>query len=163
MSSPPIAHLLHGFLGVGKTTFARRLEQQRRAIRFTHDEWVETLFGRDPPADHFAGMSARVSAVMEGTWTRCLQVGTSVVLDLGFWTGADRFAAMRLAREYGGTAVLYRLDCPDDVAMERIERRNRSDAAGLYVSPATYRMLRANFEPLGEDEPCIEVAPNCDW
>ncbi|MBW6530200.1 AAA family ATPase [Sphingomonas citri] len=160
MSSLPTAHLIHGFLGVGKTTFARRLEQQRRAVRFTHDEWVETLFGRDPPAELFVDMSARVSAVMERTWTRCLQVGTSVVLDLGYWTRADRLAAMRLARQNGGTPMLYRLDCPDNVAMERIERRNRSGAPGLYISPATYRTLRANFEPLGEDESCIEVSPH---
>jgi predicted kinase len=32
------AHLIHGFLGVGKTTLARRLEQMIPAIRFSHDE-----------------------------------------------------------------------------------------------------------------------------
>jgi hypothetical protein len=32
------AHLSHGFLGVGKTTLARRLEKDIPAIRFSHDE-----------------------------------------------------------------------------------------------------------------------------
>jgi hypothetical protein len=34
------AHLLNGYLGVGKTTLARRLEHELPAVRFTHDEWM---------------------------------------------------------------------------------------------------------------------------
>jgi len=32
------AHLIHGYLGAGKTTFARQLERDIPAIRFSHDE-----------------------------------------------------------------------------------------------------------------------------
>jgi predicted kinase len=39
----PTAHLIHGFLGVGKTTLARQLEQKIPAIRFSHDEWMTRL------------------------------------------------------------------------------------------------------------------------
>ena len=42
------AHLIHGFLGAGKTTFARELEQNIPAIRFSHDEWMTRLYGDDP-------------------------------------------------------------------------------------------------------------------
>ncbi len=34
------AHLLHGFTGAGKTTFARQLEAETGAVRFCQDEWV---------------------------------------------------------------------------------------------------------------------------
>ncbi|TNC16089.1 hypothetical protein FF100_02150 [Methylobacterium terricola] len=47
----PTAHLLFGFLGSGKTTLARDLEQRHRAVRFTPDVWMARLFGEDPPAD----------------------------------------------------------------------------------------------------------------
>jgi predicted kinase len=43
------AHLIHGYLGAGKTTFARRLEEELPAIRFSHDEWMTNLYGDDPP------------------------------------------------------------------------------------------------------------------
>jgi hypothetical protein len=43
------AFMIHGYLGAGKTTLARRLEVEHAAIRFTHDYWMGTLYGDDPP------------------------------------------------------------------------------------------------------------------
>ena len=84
MSSAAKAFLLHGFLGSGKTTLAKRLEQQRGAVRFTHDEWMSRLYGQNPPAADFADHARRIHGVMEVMWTRCLAIGTSVILDFGF-------------------------------------------------------------------------------
>jgi predicted kinase len=39
------AFLIHGYLGAGKATLARRLEVEQAAIRFTHDEWMRSLYG----------------------------------------------------------------------------------------------------------------------
>lgn len=90
MTQRPKAFLLHGFLGVGKTTLARRLEVEYRAMRFTHDEWMYRLYGDDPPAAQFPQYAARVSVTMSAIWTRCLELGTNVVLDFGFWSKAER-------------------------------------------------------------------------
>ena len=57
---------------------------------------------------------------------------------------------------------LYRLWCPDDVARDRIARRNLSLDGSLHISPATYDALRARFEALGEDEPRIDVGSDAD-
>lgn len=38
------AHLIHGYIGAGKTTFARRLETELPAVRFTHDEGMARFF-----------------------------------------------------------------------------------------------------------------------
>jgi hypothetical protein len=50
----PSAHLIYGYLGAGKTTFARQLERDIPAIRFSHDEWMVRLYGDDPPIEQFA-------------------------------------------------------------------------------------------------------------
>ena len=34
----PTAYLLYGFAGAGKTTFARRFENEAHALRFSHDD-----------------------------------------------------------------------------------------------------------------------------
>lgn len=45
-TNKPIAHLICGFIGSGKTTFARKLEKETGAARFTKDEWMVRLFGK---------------------------------------------------------------------------------------------------------------------
>lgn len=152
------AHLLHGFLGVGKTTFARHLEQTLPAIRFTHDEWMQRLYGDDPPERHFADYAARVSAQMESVWTRCLSLGLDVVLDAGLWSRAERDRMLDLVRALGAEAKLYRLVCDEATALRRITARNAALGGSLYISEATYRTLRQRFEPLEADEERIEVA-----
>jgi predicted kinase len=83
----PAAHLIHGYLGAGKTTFARRLERNIPAIRFSHDEWVVRFYGNDPPIEHFADYCRRVYEQVEEIWPRCLELGVDVVLDFGFGRG----------------------------------------------------------------------------
>lgn len=157
MSQRPKAFLLHGFLGVGKTHLARRLEETHHAVRFTHDEWMRRLYGDDPPAERFPDYAARVFGTMESVWTRCLDLGTNVVLDFGFWSVAERAQARALVKAHGGEPLLYRLSCPDAVALARIAQRN-GQPDSLTITPGTYWNLRARFEPLGHDEPCIDVA-----
>ena len=153
----PTVHMIHGYLGAGKTTFARRLEAEKAAVRFTHDEWMRKLYGRDPQEAQFADCAQRVFELMEAMWTRCLAVGVDVILDSGFWSRKERDRMRSMAASLGANCLLYRLSCPDDVAWDRIEKRNNAPDAGLCIAPNTFRMLKARFEPLSEDESRIDV------
>ena len=88
--STATAFLIHGYLGAGKTTLARRIEVEQAAIRLTHDEWMRSLYGDDPPETHFSEYAKRVSGVMETVWTRCVALKMNVVLDFGFWKRNER-------------------------------------------------------------------------
>ncbi len=154
----PVAFLLHGYLGVGKTTLARRLEAEHAAICFTHDEWMRALYGDDPPEEFFADYAGRVSGLIEATWTRCLKLGLNIVLDFGFWSRSERDRTRALIAQLGGECRLYRLTCSDEIARQRIERRNGSLDASLFIAPATYEALKARFEALGPDERSIDIA-----
>jgi hypothetical protein len=153
----PLAFLLHGYLGVGKTTLARRLEAEHAAIRFTHDEWMRALYGKDPPEAFFADYAGRVSGLIEVTWTRCLELGLNVVLDFGFWSRSERDRTRALVARHGGECRLYRLTCPDEIARRRIEARNEDVDTSLFIAPATYDALKARFAPLGPDESSIDM------
>ena len=106
----PTAHLIHGYLGAGKTTFARRLERNIPAIRFSHDEWMVRFYGNDPPIEHFADYCRRVYEQMEEIWPRCLELGLNVVLDFGFGRGGNgtlygkKFQRLVLRRVFTGLA-----------------------------------------------------------
>ena len=152
------AHLVHGYLGVGKTTFARQLERDIPAIRFSHDEWMTRLYGDDPPVEQFAEFYRRVSEQTEEIWSRCLELGLDAVLDFGFWSRQDRDVTRAKISALGAEAVLYRLTCPEDEAWRRIEKRNANLQGSLLIVQNTYEVLKGRFEPLGPDEQCIEIA-----
>lgn len=145
------AHLIHGYLGAGKTTLARRLERELPAIRFTHDEWMVPLFGTDPPAAEFPGLKARVDTLIWQVWPRCLGLGLNVVLDLNFWTRAERDKARAIAAAQGAECRLHDLRCTDATAWGRIEQRN-CEPGNLYIARATFEDLKNRFEPLQPDE-----------
>jgi predicted kinase len=120
----PTAHLVHGYLGAGKTTFARQLEADLPAIRFTHDEWMSRLYGTDPPLEHFATYHRNVWSLMQDTWVRCLALGLDVVLDMNFWRRSDRDAARSAVAGLGATCKLYDLKCSESETWRRIDARN---------------------------------------
>jgi predicted kinase len=117
---------------------------------------MRALHGNDPPEALFAEY-ARVSGMIEATWTRCLELRLNVVLDFGFWLRSERDRTRPLIAQLGGECRLYRLTCPDEVARQRIEGRNQDLDASLFIAPATYDALKARFEPLGPDESSIEM------
>jgi predicted kinase len=151
------AHLIHGYLGAGKTTFAKRLELELPAVRFSHDEWMSRLFGDDPPADQFATLHGRVWDLMAEIWTRCLGLGTDVVLDLGFWSRVERDRVRDQVAAAGADCRLYELTCSETEAWARVEARNRDLGGSLLITRNTFEVLRGRFEPLADDEERVSI------
>ena len=58
-------HLIHGFIGFGKTTLAKQLEQSLPAIHFTHDEIMLDRFGRAP--DNFLKCNENYNIIFHQT------------------------------------------------------------------------------------------------
>ena len=77
----PTAHLIHGYIGAGKTTFAKKLTEEVNGVRFNPDEWMVRLYGEDPPADQFAERLERVFALLDDQWVRVVRCGVDVVLE----------------------------------------------------------------------------------
>ncbi len=151
-------YMIHGYLGAGKTTFARELEQKLPALRLTHDEWMLQFYGEDPSPEQFQVFFDRVSERIEALWTRCVVLGLDVVLDLNFWSRKQRDEVRSTAATLGADVQLYRLSCTDDEAWARIKQRNRALTDSLFITRNTFEVLRNRFEPLDDDEARIEVS-----
>jgi predicted kinase len=144
-------HLVCGFLGAGKTTFARGLADERRAVRFSVDEIYLRLFADGPTYELDQRALDRLLAALHELWPEVARAGADVVLDFGFWRRTLRDEVRALARAAGAVTRLYVLGCPDDVAIARCLRRNGTAGAFLISEPG-YRALKPRFEMPGPDE-----------
>jgi predicted kinase len=108
-------------------------------------------YGTDPPAEPFADCFARVSALIDQLWPRCLELGLDVCLDLNFWSRTQRDATRRTIAALGATSRLYYPHCDDATAWARIEQRN-AEGGHLHIARNTFEILKSRFEPLGPDE-----------
>lgn len=148
----PVVHMVHGYLGAGKTTFSKRLEQELPAVRFSPDEWMVTLYGHDPPAEHFEDYLNRVFVITHDTWRKVTRAGVDVVLDFGFWSRRLRDETRGMAAELGATTRIYALRCAEETARRRCLARNLDLGGSLFIAPETFDVLRARFQPLAADE-----------
>lgn len=109
-----------GLPGSGKTTLARRLAEQRGALRLTQDEWLWAL-GASPWDDD---VRDKVDLQLWRLAQDALRLGVSVVLDFGLWARSERDEMRAAARALGVGVELHYLDVPVDEMWRRIDARN---------------------------------------
>jgi predicted kinase len=120
-----------GLPGSGKTTHAKRLEQELDAIRFCPDEWFEAL-----SLDLYdEARRAKIEALQWQLAQRLLRRGVSVIIEWGTWGKTERDALRVGARDIGVPVELHYLCVPVDALFERIQRR------GMESPPITRKQL----------------------
>lgn len=154
----PTIHLLHGFIGSGKTTLARRLERECGAERFSHDEWMVRLYGWNPPEEHFKEYQLQIEHLIWAEARLAVRAGRDVILDFGFWTRESRDEARNRVRSIGATAKFYAVYCPRRTMRARtLERSKRPATDSLWIDGAAFDKLMAAFEPMQDDEAFVRI------
>ncbi|MEU7929449.1 ATP-binding protein [Micromonospora sp. NPDC049107] len=115
----PTLFLTVGLPCTGKTTAARRIEVEQKALRLTKDEWVKALYGvENPPA---------ASDVIEGRLIeiglRALELGTNVVIDFGLWSRDERSALRQAAADLGARVELRYFELTPAEQRVRLDQR----------------------------------------
>src|SRR4051812_43187644 len=90
MQKQPIVYLICGFIGAGKTTFAKTLEERIGAVRITKDEWSIKLIGNDPTVDGYAEWDTKIIELSRSIAFQLVEKGIDVIIDEGFWEKAQR-------------------------------------------------------------------------
>jgi predicted kinase len=142
-------YVMVGLPAAGKTTLARRLEIEHRALRFTPDEWMNPLFGES--------MADGKRNVLEGrfiaTALSALRLGFNVVLDFGVWAKDERTALRWLASTAGADCELVYSAIDEAEQRERVGRRFATAPESTFpMTDADLTEFRVIFQTPDEDE-----------
>lgn len=153
MKRRPIVYLICGFIGAGKTTLAKKLEEQTGAVRITKDEWSIRLIGNDPTIDGYEEWDHKIIGLSRDVAFQLVEKGIDVILDEGFWAKEQRVALRRRIEEVGAKEVLYYLDTPIETIRERVVERNTQLTNDAFqISRAMLDQYLTFWQPPGDDE-----------
>ena len=132
----PTLYVMVGLPAAGKTTVARRIERDHRALRLTLDEWWIPLFGTSMVHAKRNVLEGRLVALAR----HALGLGLDVVLDFGVWARDERTALRWLASTVGaGCELVY-------VAIDEAEQRVRVDRRRAAAPESTFLMTQADLD-----------------
>lgn len=140
-------HLMFGFMGFGKTTVAKELEQKYSAVRLTHDEFMVKLYGRNMPYADFHPNYEKVDNVLWSLAEKIVNAGADVIMDYGFWSHKVREKAYNRAKEITNNVVFHLTDCDMTTAKQRILKRSAENPDELLIREDEFNTLVKQFEP----------------
>lgn len=146
-------HLMVGLPCSGKTTLAKKLENENSALRLTADEWHVCLFGQDAEAPEHDERHGLIEAMLWKLASRALVLGIDVILDFGFWAREEREDYRLRAKQLGAGSEVHFLDVPDDELMRRLATRNSQDSqVSFHISKDAMKPWIAFFQRPTPDE-----------
>jgi len=135
----PTAYIICGFIGAGKTTFAKKLEKQTGAFRITKDEWLIDLVGHDPKIEGFKKYNEKICRLSHKLACEFIKRGIDVILDEGFWAEQQRQDIREKMEKAGAKVILYYVNCPMALMWERVVERNKN------LTPDSFKISKQMF------------------
>ncbi len=155
----PIAYVICGFIGAGKTTFARKLEKETKAIRITKDEWIIKIFGNKIASDkNFERYDKNTTELATDIAFKILKAGKDVILDEGFWVKSQRDDIKKKIINVGAKPIFYYVECPIEKMKDRVINRSISPTADAFeINEAMFDSYLKYWQAPDEGEDVIVI------
>ena len=123
----PTAYVICGFIGAGKTTFARKLEKETKAIRITKDEWIIKIFGNKITSDkNFERYDKNMTELATNISFKILKSGKDVIIDEGLWVKSQRDDIKKKILQVGAKPIFYYVESSVEKMKERVINRSKN-------------------------------------
>lgn len=153
-------YLIAGKICSGKTTFAKKLCMEKRAVLLSTDEITLAVFGQHIGEKHDEVVENTQAYLFEKS-LEIIGCGINVCLDWGFWQKDERDYARDFYKSRGIDTEFYYVDISESEWQKRIEKRNRAISDGTlcayYVDENLRLKFGSLFEKPGEDETLLPV------
>lgn len=110
-----------GLPGSGKTTIANELAERHDGVRYSPDDWMDTL-----------GINLWDQAKRQGIETlqwqaaqSLMALGGTAIIEWGTWARSERDTLREGARALGAAVELIHMDAPVEILLDRVTRRGR--------------------------------------
>lgn len=145
-------HIVFGRQGAGKSTYARKLAKETKAVYFSIDEWMWKLYGKDlPKSMNFKWIMERVDRCEKQIWEIAKQIAhceLEVILDLGFTKFEKRELFLALAEEQNIPTQIHYLKAPHSLRKQRVLTRNveKGETFSFEVSAGMFDFMEGEFQ-----------------
>jgi len=154
----PTVYMICGFIGAGKTTFAKKLEKDTGAVRITKDEWLIKLFGNSPLIDRFEEYDKKICELANDIAFQFVEQGVDVIIDDGFWYKSQREEMKDRIKKAGAKVMLYYIKSSMKTMKDGVAGRNNNITKDSFeVSEKMFDDYAKYWEPPSEDENYILV------
>ena len=145
-------HLMHGFIGFGKSKISKELAHELPAVILNNDDFMAKLYGKNPSKEVFRDYYNRIDGLIWELAESIIRAGTDVIIDYGFWTRQSRADAYARAKKITENVVFHNILCDMDTARQSVVERNKRHPDALFVDEATFDLFKPQFEPMSDDE-----------
>lgn len=122
-----------GQMGSGKTSLARKLSKEKKALFFSTDQWIANLGvpigSHENYAKYYTGIRERIYEVAK----QALNLGVPVVFDFGVNQAKGRQGLLKFANEAGASVEIYHISVPTEVCRARVQERNKNKPHGGFT------------------------------
>lgn len=154
----PTLHLMCGKIASGKSTLAKSLASEHRAILLSEDQWISRLYpGKVQTVQDYVRCAKRIRHVLGPLVIDLSGAGLDVVLDFPANTVADREWLRGLADAAGSPHCLHYLDVDDDTCRARLHARNERGGHDFAATDAEFDLITGYFQIPEEVEGLVIV------
>ena len=164
MNTKPVLHLICGKIASGKSTLARQLADDHRAILISEDHWLSNLYPDEmKTVQDYVKVSERLRGVIGPHVKSLLGAGLNVILDFPANTPGLRQWMRDIFEGAGVSHRLHYIDVPDAVCKSRLKQRNLDGGHEFAPSDEQFDLINQYFQPPSPQEGFNLLTRTVDW